>query len=151
MLVNHGLRCQQRGKGILPQTNLRSATYVCACLRCRVHTVCDTRQHPPLEPIFKARLLRTEYDSNTKRHVFGKLSVGSVQGYPVRDRHSFRCGVIELSKSVQGGVLSCVTYGMYVRLCYSLSAAWVFVWWRIQTVLLLLFSWLDAPKSTFAL
>ena len=30
---------------------------------------------------------------------------------PVRDRHSLRWGVLELSKSARGGVLSCVTHG----------------------------------------
>ena len=38
-----------------------------------------TQDNTPPGPIFKARLLRTQHDSNTNRHVFGKLSARSFQ------------------------------------------------------------------------
>ena len=65
-----------------------------------------TQDNTPPGPISNARLLRTECSSNTKRHVFGKLSARSFPDGSVRDRPPFWRGVIELCMKVgTGGVL----------------------------------------------
>ena len=72
-------------------------------------------QHPPPGPIFKARLLRTQHDSNTNRHVFGKLSARSFQRPPCLISTLILMCSNRALKIGPGGVVSCVTYGKHKR------------------------------------
>ena len=60
--------CQNKTPGL---QSIYAYLLMCMCTYCS--TVYDIRHHPP-GPIFKARLLRNECDSNIKRYVFGTLS-----------------------------------------------------------------------------
>ena len=64
---------------------------------------------PPLGPIFKSRVLRTKFDSHTKRYAFGTASARSFRRRCVRDRHSLVLGwrSNRALNSVLGGAFLC--------------------------------------------